>query len=403
VLLLLLLYRCVVLLQGPEGDFINHREFGGRVLTGVPIYEGGLNNPYPPLWATVHAPLALLPLGPAFVVYTAISLLALAALTSMLLRQLRHLEFDSVPGVALVVFLLVVARPFLLRDFMDGGPNTIILALTWGGVYCWSNGRDTVGGICLGLATALKCTPVLFLLYFAWKRQSRMALTMLVATVAFTLLPAVTTGPTAYVREMRIWTHNILRAAEPGWSLIGPEELRNCSLRASLGRLLVELPAGHPGRLEHPWRVQLARRSPDAAQLIICATMLALVGALAWSCRRAVRRRDSEEVCAECAAVALAMPLLSPITWGHHCVVVIPALALLMCRAVRDGSRGLTMGLSAVTLFYVVGQNRTVTGPITGAIFAYYAAIPLSLLLLMVLLFTRPAPAPALPSESHSA
>ena len=81
----------------------------------------------------------------------------------------------------------LLASPSLqvVRDLTECGVNTLLVAYCWLGVYLWSRGRDIAGGVSLGLAMALKCTPALFWVYFLWKRQWRMAVATAVAAVAF--------------------------------------------------------------------------------------------------------------------------------------------------------------------------------------------------------------------------
>ena len=51
------------IIRSPRGDFLNHWEFGRRILSGQFLYEFGLNIPYPPFWAMAHAPLTALSVG----------------------------------------------------------------------------------------------------------------------------------------------------------------------------------------------------------------------------------------------------------------------------------------------------------------------------------------------------
>src|SRR5262249_39723718 len=159
------------------------------------LYGGGLNTPYPPLWAVLHAGFSLLPAGLAFGLFT---LLGIAALWTILVTANRltctHLPLSGRRLFWLNVIVLIVARPFILRDLQDGGPNLILTALTWGSISLWIRKADCLAGMCLGLASALKCTPVLFLAYFVWKRQWRVAGTTVAATITFSLVPVLWQG-----------------------------------------------------------------------------------------------------------------------------------------------------------------------------------------------------------------
>jgi hypothetical protein len=178
--------------------------------------------------------------------------------------------------------------------------------------------------------------------------------------------------------------------APPGWGVIGPEEMRNCSLRAALARHLVDLPVGHPGLLVHPWRWPALNLSPELAGYILRGAMLLLLGVVAirlWSSARACRLEY------EWAAVALLMPLLSPITWGQHCVATIPAFVLLFGRALREGSPRDVIVLALVSALYVIGLNRTLTSTMGAGLINSYGLVTLSLLMLLAACL-RAAPEP---------
>src|SRR5205823_12298222 len=106
---------------------------------------------------------------------------------------------------------LILTSRFIDRELIECGPNLALVALTWLGIALWISRRELLGGISLGLAIALKCTPALFLLYFAWKRQWKMAVVTLLAALLFTLAPLVRQGPRDYALHMRTWIGNLTR------------------------------------------------------------------------------------------------------------------------------------------------------------------------------------------------
>jgi alpha-1,2-mannosyltransferase len=386
-LLVVWLYRHVLLPCAPGGDFVNHRIWGSRFVEHCHLYEGGLNVPYPPFWAVPHAPLARMPETLAFAIYKALGLAAFATVLALATAGRQR--------VALTLFLvLIVARPFVLRDLHDGGPNLIILALAWTGMVTWARGRGGVGAVCLGLAIALKCTPAVFLLYFAARRRWGMLASTLGVAALFSLTPILWQGTEGFRRHVEIWWMNMRAgmAAAPGSGVIGAEEMRNCSLRAALGRQLVDLPPGHPGRLVHPWRIQAFHLAPVVANHIVRVALVVLVAIVLLRLCRSVG--DDER--SEWAAMALLMPLLSPIAWNQHCVAAIPALVLLFRRAVAGGRPRLALMLTLLSGFYVVGLNRALTSAMGAGLIASYGLVTLSLLMLLAacLSAAREAPAP---------
>jgi alpha-1,2-mannosyltransferase len=371
-LLLLVLYRSVFWPGPPGGDFVNHRIFGGRFLDNTFLYQDGLNSPYPPFWAMAHAPFALMHEWLAFAVYHALGVVALVLLLTLLPGERERR--------GLILFLvLIVARPFIIRDLHDGGPNLILLALTWSGLVLWSRGLVGRGAACLGLAIALKCTPAVFLVYFAMKRSWRMLAATAGMALLFTLAPMLRQGPVGYAQHLTCWVHMLRDGMRtpPGWGVLGAEEMRNCSLRAALARHLVDLPDGHPGLLVHPWRCPTLHLSMDVATAVLKLASVVLLGVVL------LRVRGSGTSEFEWAAMALLMPLLSPITWGQHCVATIPALVLLVGRMLREGARHDVIVLALVSALYAIGLNRTLVNAMGAGLINSYGIVTLSLLMLL--------------------
>jgi alpha-1,2-mannosyltransferase len=341
-----------------EGDFYNHWEFGRRFAAGLPIYRGGLNAVYLPLWALLHAGLTIMPPRVAALVVFPVAPLALALIVFLL----ATLAAGALPlsrrggfwAVALAVFL---TSPFISRDLPLCGQNLALVALTWSGLYLWIRRRQWPGAMLLGLAIALKCTPLIFLGYLLLKRQWRMAgLTLLFVTL-FTLAPALHmgwSGPGGYAASVRQWAAFVGDAAaradpaqgslgyeapgQPG-RVVTDENLMNLSLKPALARYLMHLPAGHLGRPAGPGYFDVLDLSPRAAGIVVkVVTGLLLLGA-AWLFRRPVADHGAPAVLWELAAVSVLMLLVSPITWKQHCVALLPA-AYLTARRLVWGVRG---------------------------------------------------------------
>ena len=347
-----LLFEWGRIFVAPRGDFPNHWELGRRLVHGGFIYEGGLDFVYPPLWALAHAPLTLVSAHAAQILVYPLAPVAIVALVWVLHRLAR----GSLPlgpdalfwSTALAVFL---ASPFLSRDLAEVGANTALVALSWLAVYLWSRGRDRGGGVCLGLAGALKCTPLLFVAYFALKRQWRILAAAIVATLGFTAAPALIQGPAEYARTMAFWANGVARGAldpDPSRGVLGEEKVENLALRPALARYLMHLPYGHMGRPEtsdtpgvperppSPLYLQFADLSPFWAGLLVRGIMLVPLAWVGWRFRRPALDRGDPAILWECATVSLLILLYSPITWKQHAVGVLPALYL-MCRSAWAG------------------------------------------------------------------
>ncbi|MEO5720196.1 MAG: glycosyltransferase family 87 protein [Chthoniobacterales bacterium] len=312
-----------------DGDFKLHWEFGRRFLAGEFLYSGGLHLPYPPFWAMAHAPAAFLSLPMAKALLFPIGVAALF----VLLRTLRVLAGSAFPLPAPRFFwvaagALFLAGRYVIRDLAELGVNTALVALTWLAIHLWRERRAWLAGTTLGFAIALKCTPVIFAGYFLWKRQWRMFATSSATALLFTLAPILWQGPASYRNHIAFWSANVWQGfgnANPSVGVLGPEPVQNMALRPSLARYLMGLPAGHPGRTANPLYADVFALSPVAAGWVIKGVMLALLAFFLWWSRRAIADRHDARLLWELAALSILMLLFSPITWGQHCVALLPA------------------------------------------------------------------------------
>ena len=350
-----------------DGDFFLHWKFANRFVQQQLLYAEGLHVPYPPFWAMAWSPIAAFSLGVAKALAYPLSLAGLAVSLFVLDRLTRkHLPLDRTRAFWAAAVALALISRFLVRELPECGPNLLLLALSWLAVYGWVKGRDVLGGMCLGLAIAMKCTPGLFLAYFAWKRQWKMAASSALAAAAFSLAPALWQGPASYAQHIEIWlTHVRLSAgqSDPSRGVLGEEELKNLSLRPAGARFLMRLPPKHLSRVEHPAYLEFLDLPPHMADRVVKLLLIALLGGAAWAFRRKVEARDDLAIVWECAAVSTLILLLSPITWAQHCVALLPAFYLLsracLARGRFDGR------IEAIVAAYAVANlllNRGLIG-----------------------------------------
>jgi hypothetical protein len=346
----------------PEGDFYLHWIFGVRARLGLFLYAGRMHCPYPPSWSIVGLPMSFLPFPVARGLLYPLGLLPLAGLMLMLSRMAGPTRGPQVNADAprrdrfwTWALALGLSSRFLVRELPENGTNLMVLALSWLGVFLWCRGRDRSGAVSLGLAIALKCTPALFLAYFAWKRQYRMAAMTALAAASFLVLPASWMGREAYAHSVQSWVETVragLSEPDPTRGVLGDEEPYNLSLRPAIGRYLVHLAPEHRG---YPWRLDALDLRPEVAGRVVKVMTLALLAAVALAMGRSIDRRDGDGVMIvawEASAVSVLMLLLSPITWRQHGVAVLPA-CYLVARSWRSGV--LTPALKRlIVLAYVV-------------------------------------------------
>src|ERR1700728_1931034 len=182
-----------------------------------------------------------------------------------------------------------------------GQINLVLLALVVGDLALPE--RITGKGIGIGLAAGIKLTPLIFIPYLLFTRRMRAA-----AVSALTFAVTVGLGFALLPHSSAVyWGGEFTR---PGSK---PFHLDNQSLNGVILRL------SHAG--------------PDAHAYWLVAAVVVGIGGLATSILASRRGHELLGLVA-CAATGL---LVSPLTWSHHYVYVIPALALALYGPRRPG------------------------------------------------------------------
>ncbi|TDC37453.1 DUF2029 domain-containing protein [Micromonospora sp. 15K316] len=324
---------------GRPYNFFDMKIYHGAVVwwaTGHELYEfvapeTTLGFTYPPFAGLVMLPMAHLPIEAAGMVNALASLAAMAVVLAGLLRPIvDRLGWSLWYTVALAVPLAAAIEP--ARETLGYGQvNLLLFALVIADLIGlrWRSRRGTHvapedgallrfvysgawAGVGIGLATAVKLTPALFIVYLMITRQWRAATTAIATTIG------VTVGSFAVVGvESRAYFGGVLWQTER----VGAADMTpNQSLAGLLARLYDSIET--PGLLWFSFSV--------------------LILALGLS-RAAQSHADGDELTAF-TLVGLTANVISPISWTHHLVWVIPAIIVLADAAVRrrDASRGLT-------------------------------------------------------------
>ncbi|GAB2597214.1 membrane protein [Paractinoplanes abujensis] len=271
---------------------------------------------YPPFAALVLSPLALtswpVAVAGSIVVNTAAVVLLLRWFVAPVVRRHGRPMWMTCSLVFLAVLVFEPARD----TFSFGQVNLVLLLLVCLDLRALISGRRWAGAF-IGIASAIKLTPVVFIGYLIVTRQYRAA-AVAAGTAAGATLLAVLVAPAT---SAQFWLGALWDTDRVGRL----EYVSNQSLRGVVARL--ELPSAF-------W--------PAAVALV-----LAL-----WFLR--VQRADHV---AGFAATGIVACLISPVTWVHHLVWLLPALFLLTDAALRAGSRRRLAALFAV---YVILSSSVV-------------------------------------------
>ncbi|MEU8389721.1 glycosyltransferase 87 family protein [Micromonospora sp. NPDC048843] len=283
---------------------------------------------YPPFAALVMLPMAYLPWTAAIVV----SVLASVATTTVLIWWLvdpiaRRAGWTRWFALAVALCLAAAFEP--MRETVNFGQvNTLLLFLVAVDLLRLLPAGNRWAGVGIGLATAIKLTPGVFIVYLLVTGRWRAALTAS-GTAAGVSLLAAALFPDA---SREFWTEALWNTGRVGELAF----VSNQSLRGVVARLDPE----HPSTLL--W-------------LLLVLGTLAL---WAWRSRAAVAAGDEATGLALTGAV---MCLVSPVTWVHHLVWLLPALILLVDNAMAaPAGRRRQVLLLAATIGYALLISRTV-------------------------------------------
>src|SRR5205807_8532583 len=145
----------------------------------------------------------------------------------------RHLPLDRTREFWATALAMLIALQFLARDMAECGVNIALVALAWFAIYAWTQHRGWLGGASLGLAIALKMTAALFVPYFLWKRQWKIAGAATSFAILFSLTPVTVRGPTLFTADLRECATVIrgIGSQDPSLHVPGQESTRNFGLR----------------------------------------------------------------------------------------------------------------------------------------------------------------------------
>jgi len=255
---------------------------------------------YSPFAAIVFVPVAALPLAAARVGWDLVSVAALAYCCTRILQIAGYRPTRiMVAGFAAAAMAL---DPVWQTLFL-GQINLILLALVLTDVWLVSRGSSWPAvGAGVGIAAAIKLTPAIFIVFFLLARRTRAAV-VAAGTFAGCGLLGFLVAPHA---SSRYWAHLAYDSRRVGAPYISNQSPYAAAIRIAGGQ-------AHIGW----WWVMVS-----VAFAVIGLTVAAVLA----------RRGDWLGATAVTGATGL---LVSPISWAHHWVWVLPVLVLL----IRDGHR----------------------------------------------------------------
>jgi alpha-1,2-mannosyltransferase len=282
---------------------------------------------YPPFAGILMMPLALVPVNAAGWVNVIASLGALAVVLTALLAPIARRYGWSLWFVVGVATALATATEPVRETLGFGQINLLLFGLIMADMVAlrWrTRGRSNPlhgqvarffatgawAGVGVGLATSIKLTPALFIVYFIVSRQWRVAFTAIATAVGVTMGTFAVAGR----ESMTYWTSVLWQTERVGAADMTP----NQSLAGVLARMYDTVTA------------------PTLLWLAFAVLLLAV------GLSRANHAHADGDELAAFTLVGLTTNVISPISWSHHLLYIIPAIIILFDATLRrrDASRG---------------------------------------------------------------
>nr|WP_052478370.1 glycosyltransferase 87 family protein [Kibdelosporangium sp. MJ126-NF4]CEL17946.1 Probable conserved integral membrane protein [Kibdelosporangium sp. MJ126-NF4]CTQ90826.1 Probable conserved integral membrane protein [Kibdelosporangium sp. MJ126-NF4] len=255
---------------------------GGDLYGRLPDTSIGLNLPfiYPPVAAALMVPLTVIPFPVATIILTALTIVLVSVTLAITLKSVGL----SPRWVALLPAAILLEP---VRTTMAYGQiNVILMALVV--ADCLIENPRWRRGVLVGIAAAIKLTPLAFLLFFLIRRDRRAAVTTITSFLGATAVGFVV----SWSSSVTFWTDAIFHTEDKvGVGYIANQSILGVLLRLDVGKAL--------------W-------------LVLVAVVLA---AAVWAMRTATAPMAF-------GITALAMLLVSPISWSHHWVWCVPVLVI---------------------------------------------------------------------------
>ncbi|MBO0869603.1 MAG: DUF2029 domain-containing protein [Micromonosporaceae bacterium] len=290
---------------------------------------------YPPFAAVCMVPLAVVGRYAAIALMVSVSIVAAGLICYWLVDPIaRRHGWSRWFTVGVAGCLFAAYGP--TRDTISFGQvNLILLAIVLADQRFLVGRGHWLGGIGIGLAAAIKLTPAVFIGYLLLTGKRRAAGVAAATAVGATALAALIAPGSSWT----FWTSALWQTDRVG-------QLSYVSNQSLMG-LVARLDPVHPSRIL--WALAI----------------VAVLSVWAYRSRAAVASGQDGVAFALACVVAC---LLSPVTWVHHLVWLLPALALLFDAGLRAGARRARAALlGAAGLAYVILSSSLVwlwsTGP----------------------------------------
>lgn len=209
------IFYCRHFLAAPSGVSLYTRA-ARCMLEGLPLQHCDPVFTYPPAFALVIIPFVALPPLLQDLIWYFMTIGALAAcfkLSEWLARPLARRRWSERDVAWLHGIAIILSLKFVFAAISNQSYDLFVVLLVLVGLQCLASRRDSLAGVSLALAAALKATPLLFLPYLLAKRRYLAAATMAGGVVILSLMPDLLFSRTGFLNSagdyVMAWWHQV--------------------------------------------------------------------------------------------------------------------------------------------------------------------------------------------------
>jgi hypothetical protein len=388
-----------------------------RLANGADIYQEETGFVYPPINALLALPFRALPRVPSLMLWHALNMAALMILIlgawklsgggrldgmpripwrehaifwlglgcgiSSCLDAITNQQTDLIVAALVILGCLALVQQRDLRAFPSPSAKRGVAH-----ILAWRSGSDLRAALWFGGAAAIKCTPLIWAGYLAWRRRWAAALLVVAVAGAVNLLPDLTDPPTNASTRFGDWTRRFLFPMATSKHDFGSWACGiggNQSVPGLAQRWLVYDAVWQGDELDGV--AKEVRATPQTLKAVSWSAMLALLAAAlvcAWRTpagAESLREPGPSASALHFGLVLMLMVLLSPhSSKPHFCTLVLPGFCV--ARAALAGANRRLLRVLGAALVLALSANEDLVGEWLFSWTKWYGALAWSALLL---------------------
>jgi len=268
---------------------------------------------YPPLFAQILLPLCLLQYQTFTAIWMILNIIAGFACIFLTFKLILREKQNNYLLLSLIVLFCLESQPFKL-NILYGQAHFIVYILIILSLLFFRKQEFWLSSLFLSLATFIKIFPVIFMLYFLFKKDFKYIMNFILSSLAILFLSIVAFGSKMWIDYVFYFSDIFLKSKRTLFSLHFNTYQNNKSLRAFLFNLI------EPG-------------APGSSKLgLIYLIFIALF--LVLSILAILRRKD--DIIYAFSILGLVAVVLSPMSWRHHYVMVVLPFFYLLFQYLRE-------------------------------------------------------------------